>query len=215
MHRYSIVVFLSAFLLFQIQPLVARVILPWFGGTASVWNTCMMFFQIVLLLGYLYAHGLRIFLKPRTSWWVHCGVLLLAMLCLPAIPGDALQPQDAGAVAWGIVKVLSLSIGLPFFVLATTGPLIQAWHNASDGIAESKQESGQSRAGSPYRLYALSNIGSLLALLSYPFLIEPFLPIRTQSILWSLLFVAFGSLCFFSGAQVRNCESWNLSLIHI
>ena len=131
------------------------------------------------------------------------------MLCLPAIPGDALQPQDAGAVAWGIVKVLSLSIGLPFFVLATTGPLIQAWHNASDGIAESKQESGQSRAGSPYRLYALSNIGSLLALLSYPFLIEPFLPIRTQSILWSLLFVAFGSLCFFSGAQVRNCESWN------
>ena len=133
MHRYSIVVFLSAFLLFQVQPLIAKVILPWFGGTASVWNTCMMFFQIVLLLGYLYSHGLRTLFKPKTSWIVHSIVLLLALVMLPVLPSDELKPESYGSLSGEIVKVLAFSCGIPFFILATTGPLIQAWQSVSHG----------------------------------------------------------------------------------
>ena len=203
MHRYSIVVFLGAFLLFQVQPLVARVILPWFGGTAAVWNTCMMFFQIVLLLGYLYAHGLRMLLKPSTSWIVHSVVLLLALISLPVLPADSLKPENYGSLSIEIVKVLALSVGLPFFVLSTTGPLIQAWQSVSHGAGES-----ENRKSSPYRLYALSNIASLLALVSYPFLFEPNLPLQLQSWLWSGVFVAFVAMCIYSGLQVRSHESW-------
>jgi len=183
MHRYSIVVFLGAFLLFQVQPLIAKVILPWFGGTAAVWNTCMMFFQIVLLLGYLYSHGLRMLTKPRTSWIVHSVVLLLALLMIPVLPSENLKPENYTSLSGEIVRVLALSVGVPFFILATTGPLIQAWQSVSHGGSESES------SASPYRLYALSNIGSLLALISYPFLFEPNLRLQDQSWLWSGLFV--------------------------
>ena len=203
MHRYSIVVFLGAFLLFQVQPLIARVILPWFGGTAAVWNTCMMFFQIVLLLGYLYSHGLRMMLKPATSWIVHCVVLLLALVALPVLPSESLKPQHYSSLSLEIVKVLAFSVGLPFFVLATTGPLIQAWQSVSHGGSDS----GEGKS-SPYRLYALSNIGSLLALVSYPFLFEPNLRLQTQSWLWSGLFLLFVIACIYSGSQVRVFDSW-------
>ena len=206
MHRYSIVVFLSAFLLFQVQPLIAKVILPWFGGTASVWNTCMMFFQIVLLLGYLYSHGLRMLTNPRTSWIIHSIVLLLALLMLPVLPSEQLKPDTYSSLSGEILKVLTLSVGIPFFILATTGPLVQAWQSVSHGgDAESE------RAASPYRLYALSNIGSLLALVTYPFLFEPNLRLQNQSWIWSGLFVLFVAACFYSGAQVRGFKSWNVS----
>jgi len=203
-HRYSIVVFLAAFLLFQVQPLVARVLLPWFGGTASVWNTCMMFFQITLLLGYLYAHGLRVCFKPATSWKVHSVVLLLALLMLPALPAESLQPEGVHTLSVEIVKVLALSVGLPFFVLATTGPLMQAWLSASyTGLDD------QQRRHSPYRLYALSNVGSLLALISYPFFFEACFRIQTQSTIWCVLFVVFVVVCIFSGWQLRKSDSWS------
>lgn len=204
MHRYSIVVFLGAFLLFQVQPLIAKVILPWFGGTASVWNTCMMFFQIALLLGYLYSHGLRMLLKPRTSWIVHSVVLLLALLTLPVLPSESLKPESYDSFSFEIVKVLALSVGVPFFVLATTGPLIQAWQSVSHG-GDSESE----KSNSPYRLYALSNVGSLLALISYPFLFEPNLRLQSQSLLWSGMFVLFVVMCISSGTQVRKLDSWH------
>ena len=206
MHRYSIVVFLGAFLLFQVQPLVARVLLPWFGGTASVWNTCMMFFQVALVLGYLYAHGLRIFLTPARSWMVHSVVLLLALLTLPVLPSDSHQPQGEGSPSGEIVRVLTLSVGLPFFVLATTGPLIQTWQSVSGSGSSDQQKSH-----SPYRLYALSNTGSLLALLSYPFCFETFFRIQTQSTIWTVLFVLFVAICIFSGWQLRNVDSWHVN----
>ena len=205
MHRYSIVVFLSAFLLFQVQPLIAKVILPWFGGTASVWNTCMMFFQIVLLLGYLYSHGLRTLFKPKTSWIVHSIVLLLALVMLPVLPSDELKPESYGSLSGEIVKVLAFSCGIPFFILATTGPLIQAWQSVSHGGNPESESST-----SPYRLYALSNIGSLLALISYPFLVEPNLRLQYQSWIWSGLFVVFVGSCIYSGMQVRGFDTWNL-----
>ena len=204
MHRYSIVVFLGAFLLFQVQPLIAKVILPWFGGTAAVWNTCMMFFQITLLLGYLYSHGLRMLTRPKTSWIVHSVVLLLALVMLPVLPSEQLKPENYSSLSGEIVRVLALSVGVPFFVLATTGPLVQAWQSVSHG-GDSASESSTS----PYRLYALSNIGSLLALISYPFLFEPNMRLQHQSWLWSGLFVLFVAMCVYSGMQVRGFESWH------
>lgn len=214
MHRYSIVVFLSAFLLFQVQPLIAKVILPWFGGTAAVWNTCMMFFQIALLLGYLYAHGLRMLTKPKTSWIIHTIVLLLALATLPMLPSEELKPESYASLSAEIVTVLALSVGVPFFVLATTGPLIQAWQSASHGDGDGHGDGLKLEASaSPYRLYALSNIGSLLALVSYPFLFEPNLSLRNQSLLWTGLFFLFVAICFYSGMQVRRLDSWNVESI--
>ena len=204
MHRYSIVVFLGAFLLFQVQPLIAKVILPWFGGTAAVWNTCMMFFQITLLLGYLYSHGLRMLTRPKTSWIVHSVVLLVALVMLPVLPSEQLKPENYSSLSGEIVRVLALSVGVPFFVLATTGPLIQAWQSVSHG-----GDSGSKSSASPYRLYALSNIGSLLALISYPFLFEPNMRLQHQSWLWSGLFVLFVAMCVYSGMQVRGFASWH------
>ncbi len=163
----------------------------------------MMFFQIALLLGYLYSHGLRMLLKPRTSFIVHSVVLLLALLALPVLPAESLKPDSYGSLSVEIVKVLALSVGVPFFVLATTGPLIQAWQSVSHG-----DDSDGGKSNSPYRLYALSNVGSLLALISYPFLFEPNLRLQNQSWLWSGLFVLFVVMCICSGYQVRSSDSW-------
>ncbi len=203
MHRYSITVFISALLLFQVQPLIAKVILPWFGGTAAVWTTCMMFFQIALLLGYLYSHGLRILLSPRSSWILHSVVMLLALLMLPVLPGESLKPGDYASLSFAIISVLTLSVGIPFFVLSTTGPLIQAWQSVSH-----QGNGSDTPASSPYRLYALSNVGSLLALVTYPFFIEPNLRLDQQSVVWSVLFVTFVVSCILSGWQVRKSTSW-------
>ena len=142
--------------------------------------------------------------RPKTSWIVHSVVLLLALVMLPVLPSEQLKPENYSSLSGEIVRVLALSVGVPFFVLATTGPLVQAWQSVSHG-GDSASESSTS----PYRLYALSNIGSLLALISYPFLFEPNMRLQHQSWLWSGLFVLFVAMCVYSGMQVRGFESWH------
>ena len=151
----------SAFLLFQVQPLISKCILPWFGGSPAVWTTCMLFFQTVLFGGYLYAHLSEHAFRPRLRLWVHLLLLVLAAAMLQIIPSPTWKPLDSGNPTMRILGLLLVSVGLPYFVLSSTGPLLQAWFSrAYPGRA-------------PYRLYALSNFGSLAALLSYPFLVEP------------------------------------------
>ncbi|NQT53189.1 fused MFS/spermidine synthase, partial [bacterium] len=178
-----------AFLLFQVQPLIGKYILPWFGGGPAVWTTCMLFFQALLLAGYAYAHAIRTYLAQRTQVVVHVVVILAAAAMLPIIPSASWKPEASGDPTWHILALLAASVGLPYFVLATTGPLLQAWFSASYP------------GRSPYRLYALSNLGSLLALLSYPFLVEPLTRLRHQAIAWSLGFAVFGLLCARSAVQ--------------
>jgi predicted O-methyltransferase YrrM len=196
MIRYGFTIFLSAFLLFQIQPMIARFILPWFGGTAAVWTTCMMFFQVVLLLGYLYSHLLRRTFSPKWGWLIHLSLLAVAVCLLTVSPPERLKPSGDENVTIAIIQTLVLTIGLPFFVLSTTGPLVQAW-----------QSSTHSRQ-SPYRLYALSNLGSMLALVSYPFLVERFLPLDEQAMIWSVGFLLFALNCCWSGWQTVRLDAW-------
>lgn len=181
--HYGLTIFLSAFLLFQVQPMIGKMILPWFGGSASVWTTCMLFFQGILLLGYLYSHWLVRFLTPRQQSGLHIALLLTSLLLLPIAPSDSWKPAGAENPTMRILGLLGVSIGLPYFVLSTTGPLIQAWF--------ARERAGQV----PYRLFALSNFGSMLALLAYPLLLEPVLPTRWQSFGWSGLYLAFAGSC--------------------
>jgi len=178
---YAVTIFVSAFLLFQIEPLIAKMILPWFGGSAAVWTTCLLFFQVALLGGYLYAHWTTHGLAPRTQAAVHVALLAASLLLLPVIPAAAWKPAGGEDPILRILGLLGVTVGLPYFLLSTTGPLAQAWYV-------------DDRKGAvPYRLYALSNLGSMLALLSYPVLVEPFTTTRHQAQLWSLgygLFVA-------------------------
>ncbi|MDA7901703.1 spermidine synthase [Mariniblastus sp.] len=197
MFRYCLTIFLSAFLLFQVQPMIARFILPWFGGTAAVWTTCMMFFQTLLLLGYLYAHLMRRFASPRTTWLLHLGLLLIAAATLSVVPGDSLRPSGSENLTLGIIGVLGLTIGVPFFVLSSTGPLIQAWQSSSH------------RGQSPYRLYALSNLGSILALVTYPFLVERYFSMNSQALFWTIGFYCFSITCCWSGWQTLHLKNWS------
>lgn len=166
---FAIASFLGAFLLFSIQPLLARYLLPWFGGSPSVWSACLVFFQTALLVGYIYAHGLTKLVPDRKQVLIHGSLLAIALLFLPPIP--ELDGQSAANVSapWGVLQLLSSTIGVPFALLAATGPLIQRWFSN----AQPKR--------SPYRLFALSNAGSLIGLLCYPFLIEPFISRTTQA----------------------------------
>jgi hypothetical protein len=188
MLTYAITIFTGAFLLFQVEPLLARYILPWFGGTSAVWITCMLFFQLLLVAGYAYSHLVVTRLRARRQAIVHVAivsacVLLMAMLALiwqsPITPGPNWKPLSPEFPVARIFILLIVSIGLPFFVLSTTGPLLQAW------FARSYE------GASPYRLYALSNVGSLLALVTYPFVVEPALSLKAQAIVWSVLFIGF------------------------
>ncbi|MBV8820288.1 MAG: hypothetical protein JO022_18145, partial [Acidobacteriaceae bacterium] len=170
---FAVVIFLSAFLLFLVQPLIARIILPWFGGTSAVWTTCLVFFQITLLLGYLYAYGLAGRSPVRRQAVVHMLVLASSLLALPILPGEWWKHTGTSQPALRILGLLAGTVGLPYFTLSSTGPLLQAWY--------SRLHAGRI----PYRLYALSNAGSLLALLSYPVVVEPMLRASSQSIVWS------------------------------
>lgn len=183
MLRFAATIFISAFLLFQVQPLIARFILPWFGGTPAVWSTCMLFFQLLLLFGYAYAHGLNYFFRLKTQTLIHLGLLVLACLMLPIIPSDSLRPSGEDSPVAQILLVLALTIGLPYFVVSTTGPLLQSWFAAAYP------------GRSAYRLFALSNFGSLVALLTYPFLFEPYLAQNIQAYSWSGGFIVFAVLC--------------------
>lgn len=187
---FAVTIFTGAFLLFQVQPLIGKYILPWFGGGPGVWTACLLFFQTLLLGGYAYAHFSTTYLKPRAQAVLHVVLLALSLALLPITPGDGWKEQVAGPPVWHIVMLLSATIGLPYFVLSSTGPLMQRWFSETNpGV-------------SPYRLYALSNIGSLLALLSYPFFFEVKFTRREQAAFWSGGLVVFVLFCGYCAWQV-------------
>jgi SAM-dependent methyltransferase len=177
--HYGLTIFLGAFLLFQVQPILGKLILPWFGGSASVWTTCMLFFQVLLLAGYLYAHCVVTYLSARRQTYVHLALLVVSLAMLPLGLDESLRPTGAEDPTVRILLLLTFSAGLPYFSLATTGPLVQAWF--------AREQTG----AVPYRLFALSNLGCLVALLGYPTAVEPFIPTQSQAQLWSILFVIF------------------------
>src|SRR5580700_4425811 len=194
---YAATIFLSAFLLFQIQPMLAKFILPWFGGSAAVWSAALLFFQLFLLGGYFYAHCLVRYLRPKTQILVHATLLAASLLVLPIIPAGHWKPAlgkpalgnagDAGDPALQILLLLGATAGLPYILLSATSPLLQAWYL-------------RTRAGAiPYRLFALSNFGSMLALLSYPVLVEPKLALGAQAKVWSLGYAMFAVICAIAG----------------
>ncbi len=169
---------LSAFLLFQVQPIISKFILPWFGGSPGVWTTCMLFFQVVLFAGYAYAHALTL-LPRRWQGMVHGLLLGAAIALLPIAPNEIWKPTGTEDPALRILLLLAVSVGLPYFVLSSTSPLVQVWFTRTSG------------GSSPWRLYALSNIGSLAALLSYPLFFEVQWDVLEQTTLWSVAFGAF------------------------
>jgi SAM-dependent methyltransferase len=194
---YSLTVFLSAFLLFQVQPLIAKYILPWFGGTPSVWTTCMLFFQVVLFGGYAYAHFTSRWLGSRLQAGLHTVLLAAACVALPIVPREALKPSGTEEPITAIIVLLGLSVGLPFFAVSATGPLLQSWYSRTHSER------------SPYRLYALSNVGSLLALISFPAVFEWIFSTPLLARIWSWTFGAFAVLCTVSawGMAMRG-RSW-------
>jgi spermidine synthase len=182
---FALAIFTSAFLLFSVQPLFTKMVLPVLGGTPAVWSVAMVFFQGVLLAGYLYAHLLNRRLGPARAVLVHLalmGVVFLVALPIALAPGWGRPPAD-GEALW-LLGLFAASVGLPFFAIAGNGPLLQAWF----------ARSGHRDAADPYFLYGASNLGSFLALLSYPFLIEPLLTLKTQSAAWSQGFVILAAL---------------------
>jgi protein-L-isoaspartate O-methyltransferase len=184
---YALTIFLSAFLLFLVQPLIAKQILPWFGGSASVWNTCMLFFQTLLLAGYAYADRSVQHLNAKRQVILHAVLLVLSLLCLPIIASESWKPQGDEDPIIRILGLLVATIGLPYALLSTTTPLIQAWYWRSFKQAV------------PYRLFALSNAASLAALLGYPTLIEPFFGGRQTALVWSVGYAIFALLCIWVG----------------
>ena len=190
MPAFALTIFTGAFLLFQVQPLVGKYILPWFGGGPGVWTTCMLFFQLLLLGGYAYAHAVTRYLRPRTQAVLHLGLLVAALASLPITPGDAWKPTAGGNPAWHILALLTVSLGLPYFVLSATGPLLQEWFRRT------------SPGASPYRLYALSNVGSLLALVSYPFYFETNFTRLAQAQFWSWGLGLYAAACGFCAWRV-------------
>src|SRR5262249_17641604 len=193
MFLFAATILLSAFLLFLVQPIIAKQILPWFGGTSAVWTTCMVFFQVLLLGGYAYSHFITRRLRPRAQAWLHIALLVASLAFLPIIPRDWLKPPGGQDAAFAIIVLLGVTIGLPYFLLSSTGPLVQKW------VAHRFPER------TVYRLFALSNLGSLLGLLAFPFAIEPFASSRTQSYAWSAAYAVFALACSITALRsVRN-----------
>ncbi len=192
---YALTIFLGAFLLFQVQPLIGKYILPWFGGGPGVWTTCLMFFQVALLGGYAYAHWTARCLKPRQQVVLHLALLVAALALMPITPGEGWKPSGSGNPTPQILWLLAACLGLPYLVLSATGPLMQHWFSyCHPGV-------------SPYRLYALSNAGSLLALLSYPFYFEPHFTRVSQARLWAAGLAAFAVSCAFCAKKVWGTQS--------
>jgi hypothetical protein len=189
---YAATIFLSAFLLFEVQPMIGKIILPWFGGSASVWSTCLLFFQASLLTGYLYAHFSTRYLKPRQQALLHISLLAVSIALLPILPSPDWKPVHPGDPSGRILLLLTATIGLPYVLLSTTSPLLQAWYVAAKPGAI------------PYRLFALSNFGSLLALFSFPLVVEPLATTHTQAYGWSGIYVLFVVLCAALAWNARN-----------
>src|SRR5207245_5677865 len=182
----------------------AKYILPWFGGASAVWITCMLFFQVLLLGGYTYAHILSTRLSPRAQSTLHSALMAISLVFLITLmnrwtsavtPGASWKPGNVDHPVWRILTILSVSAGVPYFVLSSTGPLLQSWFRRVH------------QSDSPYRLYALSNLGSLLALLGYPTLVEPWLTLRVQGRIWSWAYIGFALLCGYCAFQVARTKS--------
>lgn len=198
MFIYALSIFLSAFLLFQVQPMIGKFILPWFGGTTSVWTTVVLFFEILLTGGYAYGYWLTGRLAPKRQATVHISLLVVSLLALglaatlwpsPIMPGASWMPSGVELPVLRIFILLAVSVGLPYFLLSTNSPLMQAWfHRALPGR-------------SPYWLYSLSNAGSLLGLLTYPVLIEPNLALHSQGWMWTASYLLFGLLASVAAVQ--------------
>ncbi len=181
---FALTIFTSAFLLFQVQPLLSKQILPWFGGSPAVWTTAMLFFQSLLCLGYLYAHALAALPSRKTQARIHVVLLVLAaLLASRVLPGTDLRPESPDSPVFQVLLILGVSVGLPYFCLATTGPLVQHWFTSTE------------HSSSVFRLYALSNVGSFLALLSFPYVLEPWLEQQEMGRLWTAGFWVFALLC--------------------
>src|SRR5262245_59901286 len=185
-------IFLGAFLLFAIQPLLGKFLLPWFGGTPAVWTTCLLFFQGALLGGYAYAHATisrRTLADQRRQHTILLAFSIVVMAgCLvfwrsPVLPPASWKPVGADHPVVRLLSMLAAAIGLPYLILSATGPLVQAWFSqARPGVA-------------PWRLYALSNLGSLLGLLAYPIAVEPFITLPVQALLWAAGYVVYAAGC--------------------
>ena len=195
----ALTIFISAFLLFQVQPLISKFILPWFGGSPAVWTTAMLFFQCTLFLGYVYSHLLfcRLILAKQVK--VHLVLLVLAsIMAFFVVPLDSLKPKGTDDPTSRILLLLTVCVGLPYAVLSTTGPLIQAWF--------SRAYPGRS----PYRLFSLSNMGSLIALGTFPFVFEPFMELKTMGRFWMIgfwIFAIFCAICGLNMLRMANSES--------
>ena len=184
---FASTIFLSAFLLFLVQPMFAKLALPRLGGSPAVWNTCVLFFQSTLLFGYLYAHLSIKWLGLRRQVLGHALLLVLPLATLPLSAGEG-QPQAGDSPVWWLLRMMAVNVGLPFFVVSTSAPLLQSWFGSLP-IASARN---------PYFLYAASNLGSMIALLGYPVLLEPAIGTRTQTSIWSggyLLLVGFTIAC--------------------
>ena len=208
MYYFAVCIFLSAFLLFQVEPMIAKYILPWFGGSPAVWSTVMLFFQLLLTGGYAYAAWLsnKAYRREKIHL-VLLGVSIVLMVGLsflwksPITPSFTWKPQPGASPVLEIFKLLLISVGLPYFLLSSNSPLIQNWFNR---VFPEK---------TAYRLYALSNAGSLLALVTYPILIEPVLPLTWQARIWSLAYLAFAGLSAYGALKIiRQKPAWEMDI---
>jgi spermidine synthase len=196
MAAFAITVFLGALLIFQVQPILGRYILPWFGGGPGVWTTCLLFFQLLLLGGYAYAHWLATALRPAKQRIVHLSLLGVSLLALPIAPNpDVWKHAIEGDPTWHILALLTVSAGLPYLTLSATAPLVQRWFHDLHPTRTA------------YRLYAVSNAGSLLALVSYPSIVEPLMRMDQQSLTWSLLYGVFAFCCAYCAWQIRKAPA--------
>ena len=194
MFVYALTIFTGAFLLFDVQPLIGKYILPWFGGATGVWTTCMLFFQMLLLGGYTYAHFTSRWLRPRYQAVLHLALVAVALALLPITPGDSWKPHGGGNPTLQILALLTVSLGLPYFVLSATGPLLQHWFSRTNP------------GTSPYRLYALSNAGSLLALVSFPVFFETHFTRQTQATLWGWMLAVYAVSCALCALKLWNAK---------
>jgi spermidine synthase len=193
---YAGTIFLSAFLLFLVQPIIAKQILPWFGGSAAVWTTCLVFFQSVLLAGYAYA-DLTTRLGVRRQTLLHIALLLASLATLPILASDSWKPAGSEEPITRILLLLAVTIGLPYFLLSTTTPLLQAWYWR------------RFQSAVPYRLFALSNFASLLALLGFPVLFEPWFSLPQLGWSWTALYGAFVLICAATGWASLKAQQAN------
>lgn len=199
---FAFTLFVSATLLFLVEPMIAKMVLPLLGGTPAVWNTCMVFFQAVLLAGYAYAHATTTWLSPRRQVYAHLVVAVLPLVVLPiGLVRNWIPQGDANPIPW-LLAILTVSAGLPFFVLSTSAPLLQKWF-AYTGDPSSRD---------PYFLYAASNFGSMIALLAYPAIVEPMLPLNadhwiSQSWIWSVGYGVLAVLFYLCGRAVLRSQT--------